>query len=325
MELFLKQLLKNDYNIEAIHIKSYKELWLVNSRKSSFIVKPYKSTKLINSLYILNTFMLNKGFTKFPLIHLNKKNLPYFQINEQYYIVMSYISGDTANFKKLEDIKKVINVLANFHHSCAFFRENLNLNYYSPIYYRLENRLITFKRLSESLLIKKDRTSLDKKIIEVGKEIIPYGEEALNLINREKIDGFYQEAYENKFVAHRDVASHNFIVNKRGWLIDFDLAGIEPQFLDLWQLLNRVMLEVGWNIDRFQMIEEMYYQSKKLRGYERVLIRQLSVFPNDIIRESLGAYLYPHKFNQGDTIRILDNFINNIDAYKTFRKKVGKV
>lgn len=325
MELFLKQLLIKEYNIEVTGIKGFKQLWLVNSRENSFIVKPYKSIKMINSLYALNTCMIKKGFANFPLIQLNRNKLPFIQFSEQFYVVISYIDGDTANFKKHEDIKKVINVLANFHHSGAFFREHLNLNYYSPIYYRLENRLNTFRGLFKSLLIKKTRTSLDEKIIKVGKDIIPYSVEALSQINREEINNAYQEAYENKFVAHRDVASHNFIVNKRGWLIDFDIAGIEPQFFDLWQLLNRIMLEVDWNIDQFQMIEETYYQNKRLRDYERRLIRQLSLFPNDIIRESLGAYLYPQKFNQDNTIRILDNFIYNYDTYQVFRKKVGKV
>jgi len=325
MEIFLINRLKNDYNIEVINIRRFKRLWQVDSNKHSFIIKPIKATRTINSLYTLNICMIKKGFKNFPLLILNNSNLPYFKISNKYYVVMPYIDGESANFKKIEDLQKVINVLAEFHHSSAFFREHLNLNYYSPLYYRLENRLFTFKRLVDSLLMKKDKTSLDKKIIELGKEMITYSSEALNLINRDIINNCYQEAYDNKFIAHRDVASHNFIVNEQGWLIDFDITGIEPQFLDLWQLVNRAMLENDWDLDRFQMIEEMYYQNKKLRYYEKKLIRQLSLFPNDIIRESLGAYLYPHKFNQSNTIRILDNFINNFATYQTFRKKICKV
>lgn len=325
MEELLKQILKSDYNIEVSNVKRYKKLWQVTSINKSYIIKPFKALRAIDSVYALNICMQKKGFKNFPLLLLTKGNQPYFNINDQYYVVMPYIEGRLANFKRIEDLQKVVNVLALFHHSGAFFSEQLNLNYYSPIHYRLENRLFAFKGLFNSLLIKKDKTLLDKKIIELGKDILTYSAEALNLINREIINNCYQEAYDNKFIAHRDVASHNFIVNSQGWLIDFDITGIEPQFLDLWQLLNRVMLEVDWSIDRFQMIEEMYFQNKRLRDYERSLIRKLSLFPNDIIRESIGAYLYPHKFNQSYTIRILDNFIYNFDAYQTFRKKIGKV
>lgn len=325
MEVILKQQLYNNYNIEATKIKSYKRLWQVYSDKSRYIIKPFKKTKLIYSLYTLNICMVKKGFKNFPLIHLSNRSLPYFKINGIYYAVMSYIDGETADFSRIEDLRKVIDVLTDFHHSCAFYKEQLKLSCYSSIYYRLENRLLKFKGLFNSILIKGSRTTLETKIIKLGEELITYSEEALSLIDRGKINGSYQEAYDNQFVAHRDVASHNFIVNKQGWLIDFDIAGIEPQFLDLWQLLNRIMLEVDWNIDKFQMIEEMYYQNKRLRDYEKRLIRQLSLFPNDIIREILGTYLYPYKFNQDNTIRILDNFIYNYDAYLAFRKKVGKV
>lgn len=321
----LKELIRDEYNIEVADLKSFKRLWRIATTQNTFIVKPFISIEQITPLYKLSINMVKKGFKNFPLLHLSNSGLPYFQANGKYYIVMSYIDGESADFSQNEDLQKVIDVLADFHHSCAYYKKQLKLPYYNPIYYRLENRLFTFKRLFNTLHAKKIKTTLDAKIIRLGEAVIAYSTEALNLINKEEINGAYQEAYDNQFLAHRDVASHNFIVNKRGWLIDFDLAGIEPQFLDLWQLLNRIMLEVGWEIDQFQMVEGMYYQNKRLRDYERRIIRQLSLFPNDIIRESLGAYLHPQKFNQDNTVRILDNFINNYDAYQVFRKKISKV
>lgn len=328
METTLKELINNEYNIEVANIKSLKtprRLWRVDSIKNSFIVKPFISIEQIDSLYELNINMIRKGFKNFPLFHLSNSGLPHFRANGQYYVLMSYIDGEPADFSRIEDKQKLIAVLANFHHSCAYYKKQLNLNHYSPIYYRLENRLFTFKNLFNSLQVKSLKTTLDAKIIRLGEAIITYSEEALMLLNREEINSFYQEAYDNQFIAHRDVASHNFIINKQGWLIDFDIAGVEPQFLDLWQLLNRIMLDVDWDLEQFQMIEEMYNQNKRLRDSERTLIRQLSLFPNDIIRESVGAFLYPHKFGKDNLNRILDDFIYNFDSYQAFRKSIGKV
>lgn len=315
--------IQNEYGIEVTNIQPYKNVWKADTSTNSYIIKSYRSPELINWIYVYYYNLRNNGFTYFPMLQLTKKNLPYFSAFNQFFTMAPFITGVSSHFTKSKDIENVIYTLSNFHHHSRLYElDTAKLPQSIPVYSKLENRLSKFTGLYDQILMKTRKDELDQKISRLGEIIISQGTNALALLDKELIKRFIQEANDYKLISHRDLASHNFIINNRAWLIDFDLAVIEPNFLDLWQILNRIVVANRWNLDVYYQTEELYLKNKKLRSDERILIRQLSKFPNDIIRECLGAYYNPKKFNQKNIIKYLDSFIENIDDFHFYQKNI---
>lgn len=79
---------------------------------------------------------------------------------------------------------------------------------------------------------------------------------------------------------HGDVASHNFIVNKKAVLIDFDLLSSAPQLYDYIQLGQRFLPFISWDL-------------RELMKYDMVPEADLDIWlimmalPSDVMREWL--------------------------------------
>ena len=152
--------------------------------------------------------------------------------------------------------------------------------------------------------------------------MIYFAEKALDQIDFQLLNRLEEEAKQNRIVSHRDVANHNFLINKNVWLIDFDLSSFEPQILDLWQFINRVMLEQKWDIHIFENIKDIYIENRKLRDNEKLLIHQLSLFPNEFLREAIGPFLHPKKYNKKNAFYVVNNFLENYEKYLYFQKNI---
>jgi len=323
MKSWLKHQLYKEYGIMAEEIQMMNRLWSIRSPQGKWVIKPYKNSRpLIQWLSFLTSEIRGNGFKQIPNILINQHGLPWFGTDQSAYIVMPHIDGKKANYAVKTDVEKAVKSLAVFHHHAGWIDDKQIPPFYPSLKKKLLYRMEQFERVYQAIIMKEKKTDLEKMIGSLGKDMIKFAKEALELISFSMLDQMQQEALENRLVAHRDLASHNFLINNQTWIIDLDLAAYEAQFLDLWQLLNRVMLEWEWDLASFIRIEDVYHGIRKLQGREKKIIRQLSLFPNDFFRESIGPFKFPGKYQRENTEKIIKRFIDHFEKYDTFRKRM---
>ncbi|OEF98029.1 hypothetical protein BHF71_03135 [Vulcanibacillus modesticaldus] len=324
-ELFQEKIFKN-YGILPNKITRFNHLLRVTSREGEWVIKGYKKP-VSNIMWInyLSQELKKKGFKRISMILLTNNGLPWFNIGEQLFILMPCIKGKMANYTMETDLEKVIEVLAGFHHHGGWIGDDYFPNIYKPIYLKYLERLGRFQELYQHLINKVKKDQLDRQILVLAPTIIKLAKNSLQAIDLKQLNHLYQEAIDNHLVVHRDVASHNFIIGEQSWIIDFDLSSYEPQFLDLLQLINRVIVDWNWDLEMFVKLENTYHSYRKIRNEEKKLIRQLSLFPNDFFRESLGAYLYPNRYKKKNVLKIINKYNENLEAYLFFQKNLKDI
>jgi len=323
MSQWVFQVLSQYYGIEATDIQPFHNLWKISSAEGDWVLKPYqKSVHKIEWIDYLSEELRRKGFTKFPTPVIHYYGMPWFGTVRQAYVLMNYIDARPATYGNKEDIYKVAKILANFHHHASLIGGEVNPHPIEPIYLKLEERLIRFKNLHHKLSHKRKKDDLAKVVIGLGNDMIQYAEKALAEIDRDNVNRLYQEAIDYRIVSHRDVASHNFLINDKTWIIDFDLSSIDIQALDVWQFINRSMNDWKWDLDVFSSIENEYLRYHPLREKERKLIYQLSLYPNEFFREALGAYERPEKFKKDSIMRIMNKYSDNFLDYQRYQKQL---
>ncbi|MFV9510898.1 phosphotransferase [Tepidibacillus sp. LV47] len=325
MEEWISRSLAKEYGIEAKRIERFRHLWKVHSKNGVYVVKSFPNAV---SLVYWQTYLFDelrkKGFFQFSPILRSKYGSPWFGAKSYPFVVMPYLDGKTAHFSKFDHLKKVIGVLASFHHHAAWIGEEVKPKYREIRTFRLFRRLQEFGDLYQKLMAKKERDALDEEILMIGQEMLSFGKEAFQKIDQYKINRINQEAIDYRFVAHRDVANHNFLLGEKVWMIDFDLSGYETHVMDVWQLINRVMVEWNWDLDIFLKVERTYNDYRKLSDDERMILRQFSLYPNEFFRECLGAYYRPDKYKREHVLPYIQRFRQKFDAYDSFRKRILK-
>lgn len=328
MKAWLVRRLKEDYDIEVLEIEPFRgrDLWKATSLGRTWVLKAYHfPSPLILWLHHLSEQLKSKGFQYFPEIEVNHMGEAFFVINHRAYIVMPYLEGEKADYSRMDEINKVTQCLAAFHHSGSWINQKFHPPKYQSIEKKLKDRLFQFKKMALAIENKYEKDHFERQILQLEKDMIRFAEYALHHIDFTLLEKYQREAVENRMVSHRDVANHNFIIGKKTWMIDYDLSAYEPQFLDLWQLINRIMVERNWSMEDFHQIEKMYTLNRKLRSDEIRLLHQFSLFPNDFFREALGVYHYPKKFKREQSDKILFRYIHYFEAYKEFQSRIAKI
>jgi len=103
------------------------------------------------------------------------------------------------------------------------------------------------------------------------------------------VDEYYR-SLEQQSVAHRDLASHNFLIGHETHLIDYDTAMYDSQLVDLIQIVNRTLDQQRWTVDLFHQMMEQYQLSTTLTEEQYALVYLLLRYPDNFMREVIGLY-----------------------------------
>ena len=127
-------------------------------------------------------------------------------------------------------------------------------------------------------------------------------------------------------IIHGDVAHHNFIRGKDEalYLIDFDLIGIAPSYLDLLQYSNRILPFTQLVLPLPYLVTNKFQPHE----YEKFFLTAL-VFPTDIFREwnhhvQSGAVWKNKKKAFLEKITIGEITKSRLEFNKIDQKKVGE-
>jgi hypothetical protein len=123
---------------------------------------------------------------------------------------------------------------------------------------------------------------------------------------------------------HRDLASHNWIIDSSGqpWLIDFETADYDCQLGDVWQIGTRILSENNWSdswVERFFRSYEVY---RPLSAVEKKMISTLFSFPNEFFRETIGLVEKKRGYSHRVTLPYLQRLVEHREHWRLQVKRI---
>lgn len=264
-------LLKENFDLPFIRIKPIKKMvWLVSTKHQHWILKEFSTLANFKRQVSFTEELKKNGFMKTYSFHQKP-----FILGDRIFGLIQYIEsqpGVRVNYQHRSEIKDVSFLLQKYHQATANI--SIAVKEQIPVFEQLNKwnkRLMEFRHTLHLHTQHPVRPHLSY--------FADLGEWALEKMQKQA--AFFTE--EPHCVIHGDVASHNFIRDKKNqlWLIDFDLIAVAPAHIDYLQLSNRILPHLKWELEHL-------FSFQALQPYKasEAFVTAL-VYPTDIFREWL--------------------------------------
>ncbi|WGV61939.1 phosphotransferase [Brevibacillus brevis] len=282
------------FRCQIYGVKPKRNVNLLKTDRGHWILKGYKQVEKAVWVTELADALYQKGFHHTVQYVEGQEGAKIFTFEDRHYTIMKMIDGHEADNGSLFDVKKTAETLARFHvaaqgfpiaHSYAYEGKPALLD-------KWESRLEYFERLMWSLEQKGPQTKLEQLISQQADHVLRDGKELLQSAYKLPLTPEMFLAMERGTLAHRDVASHNFLLTERGncYLIDLDTVGHDLQLVDLVQLMSRMLLMQEYRMDSFVEAMEAYSNVNYLSDTQIWAVHQLLRYPDNFLREVTGLY-----------------------------------
>ncbi|QRG69424.1 phosphotransferase [Brevibacillus choshinensis] len=286
--------LEKAFRCQIHAVKPKRNVNLLKTDRGYWIIKGYKQMDKAVWVTQLSDALREKGFLHTVQYVPDGGGAKIFPYDDRYYTIMKMIDGREADNASLYDVKKTAETLAHFHvaargfpvpHQYAFEGKSTLLD-------KWESRLEQFERITWGIEQNGPQSKLEQVIQQMSMPIIQDGQHLLQSAYKLPLTPELFTAMEIGTLAHRDVASHNFLVTPRSscYLIDLDTVGHDVQLVDLVQLMSRMLLLQEYRMSSFIEAMEAYSKVNYLSDTQMWMVHQLLRYPDNFLREVTGLY-----------------------------------
>ncbi|MCJ7839914.1 aminoglycoside phosphotransferase family protein [Lederbergia sp. NSJ-179] len=264
-------LLKKYFDLPFIRMQPIKKMvWLLSTKNQHWILKEFSTQANFKKQAAFTEELRKEGFQQTYSIHPKP-----FILEKRVFGLIDYIESradSKVDYQQSSQIKEVLVLLEKYHHSTANISKSVKEQI--PIFEQIKKwnkRLIDFRHSLPLHTWYPVHSYLN--------HYAEFGEWALEKM--QKHAAFFTK--DPHCIIHGDVASHNFIRDKKNqlWIIDFDLIAVAPAHIDYLQLSNRILPYLDWDINRLFSFHPLQ-SFKNTQPFLAAL-----VYPTDIFREWL--------------------------------------
>ncbi|HJV44290.1 MAG TPA: hypothetical protein VJ824_01045 [Bacillota bacterium] len=291
MQTEFYELIQHKWNFYIKSVKKKRKAFLLDTSRGPVFIKCYDSRVKAEWVISLSRQLIDNGFKNTLEYYQTKDDMPYFSYNEKHYVAMKPIHGRDAQYSHFPDITRTIECLANFHNHARGIKGGPVLHTSTaPLIDKWEDRLFRFNQIIQKMRKSKSLHSLDQKILRFSPFILQEAKFTLDLAKRSPLLEEYSYAVAGRHIAHRDLASHNFLIGSKTYLIDYDTSVYDIQLVDLIQMVNRVLDQQAWSLDVFAQMLSIYQNVVPLSDAQTALVYLLLRYPDNFMREVIGLY-----------------------------------
>ncbi len=286
--------LQKAFRCQISGVKSLRNVYLIRTSRGMWVVKGYKDQQKAEWVTQLAQVLQDNGFYH-TVQYVSYADGQYvFPHQNKFYTVMKAIDGREANNADLHDVKRSATTLARFHLAAQGFPTLVTNDSFKPsIIDKWEGRLAQFMQISAKISKRGPNNRLEQIIQAMAKEAERDATKVVEQLYKLPLVSETEQALRYGTLAHRDVASHNFMITPGGscYLIDLDTVDCDMQILDVVQLMSRMMLLQGYKFDSFMQAIEAYTKVNSLSDTQIWMIFQMLRFPDNLMREVTGLYM----------------------------------
>ncbi|MBO8163846.1 MAG: phosphotransferase [Brevibacillus sp.] len=281
------------FGCQILGVKPRRNVLFLRTDRGNWVVKEYRDLQKAQWVTHMSQVLFGNGFTRTVSYQSSKDGELVFPYGDRFYTVMKEINGREAKYTSVYDVMQAARTLAHFH--CAArglppFSQPLGCR--PPLLEKWETRLADFIRITDRIHVRGPVNRLEAVIQHVARDVIQDAREVLDQSRHMPMITEMHRAMQEGTIAHRDVASHNFLLTPGNecYLIDLDTAYFDMQLVDLVQFLGRLMLMQEYRIGVFIEVLNTYSRVIPLNEHQIRMIYRLMRYPENILREVTGVY-----------------------------------
>ena len=217
-------------------------------------------------------------------IYPTKKNIPFAQLGENYYLMQSHNIGEETDFRSYEDLRGIVETLARFHKSaidiCSSNRSIADVKIRN-IYDYYNKRKLENTKLKKSISCLKQKSSFEFMFIDGYESYNELEEMALSSINSKLVESVIENVRNKRCVAHKDITYHTICrVGGDEYMIStLDKCNYDIQVLDLAQILSKIMQKNEWDSDVLYKLVEEYSKINPLAKDDLSILKFSMIYP----------------------------------------------
>ena len=284
-------LILSQYDITVTNIrnecnKGKKAVWWIKTPHGDKILKKHSCSAKTLEFILAAVEHLENNKVNLPRIIKTKQGAKYIKGIDCCYVLSEAIPGVTPNEDKPQELKMVVEQLANFHSSSKNFvpptdckpRVHLGLQREE-----FENQMTKLKSFYDLENAKPKHSEFGEIILSV----FPYFYKRMELAIAENEKSGYNrwvEAYKNvNSLCHQDFTAGNLILtkSKQIFVLDIDSITIDLPTRDIRKFLNKVMKRHGsWDLNLTKQILQWYNTVNPLEPWKWQVLKPTITFPH---------------------------------------------
>lgn len=278
----------------------HKHYLVYTSDHKKWVLKKGKNQEHLRWWLSIDQELRDRGFN----------DMPAFYTDGSKYMVTPWIQGKVGTYRDPEQAIRLIRHLAFFHQAGQQLntppKQEVAFLFFDRLYHRLKQFYQLLRRV-DSIPGK-----LGQLLKQYGPQFYTDGYRVWRKLRQLPLQDYVLWERSHRRLAHRDLASHNWIVDEeRIWLIDFDLADYDSQLGDIWQIVTRIMAEHPESKTIDQELLKSYESIRPLNEFEKNMLRLLVYFPNEFMRESIGLAKKHQGYSFSSTFPYLERMAVN--------------
>lgn len=292
----------------------YRKNWCVETAEQKWIAKRTRDPAKLSWWLQVDHELRTRGFTAMPQLLSDGSD----------WFVMPFVEGSAADYASWDEVEKVVQVLAHFHRSGCGLETPPEHGAAFLLYQRIHDRLVHFYEA-----IKKAphlEGELGELLRHHGRDFYLDGIRTWERLERLPIQEMTHRARYHHALTHRDLASHNWLLDISGtpWLIDFETADYDLQSGDVWQIASRILAENDWQEEWIEHIFTTYEAIYPLSPFDKKMITTLFSFPNEFYRETIGLIERKKGYTLDHSLPYLQTLAQNHEHWKAQVKRMSE-
>ncbi|PTX55318.1 CotS family spore coat protein [Melghirimyces profundicolus] len=294
---------------EKIHdVRNYRRYRLLETDSGKWVVKASRHPFHLRWWAWVDRELRQRGFDRMPL----------YRTDGCKWLLTAWVDAQPATYQNPGDIRKAAGLLSRFHRAGRGLLTPPSSFHSHLLEERIESRYRSFSLLMKN--VTETKGEFGDLLRQYGPVFLQFGNEARRRLKGMPLKNLIQWERGMRCLTHRDLACHNFLIDRKGegWLIDFETAEYDAQVGDLWQLLSRALTVQRWDAFLFSEILRVYESHRPLTPVERGILAILLGFPNEFLRESLGLALNKKGYACDKTLPYLERIAQTLPRYREF-------
>ena len=305
-EIIPKNIIKSKHSYICRTDNGKKVIQKVNASENSIICADFVKKQLIE-----------KGYPIFDNYYFSVQGTPFFEYENEKYIMMDFIEFTDSDFSNNDDVKKVIQATALFHklskeiHTEVEAKTNI-LNIY-------KKQLANFKNIKKNISSKSSFSELDVIFIKNYDYFFKKAVNALDTLEELLDNSQYEENF--KALCHNNIKEETAVKNKfKTSIICFENISEGLFISDFSDIINRYIRKHSEPALNFNTILENYININPLTDKEIEILQAILKFPAKYIKICCDFYAKGMPFVPNSVVNHLKCIISQKKIYENYTK-----
>lgn len=303
----------------------------IKKEKSSYIIQSDSGTKIIQKTFVgpksllfqneIKKHLYENGFKNTDIYYFSAQEKPFFELNNEYYVMTDYIEGRSVDFSVNEEFKRTLETIAGMHN----LLKKSNIPEELKLHRKDELPVLYAKRLNEFVSLKK-RVKKQSKLSDFDviflKNYDYYTDnikKSLEIFKNVNFAAIREKAGSENQICHNMIKEEYLFIDRKGVTVtNFNGSLLDTYVIDLADIIKRYIKSFGPNRLGLSEILEIYTSVNALTKDEIDALQPLLLYPAKFVKICTQYYAKKRTWVPSALNARMSVLIERKDAEKEF-------